>query len=229
MDKKLDASSFALSPEIYEAEFKIILSAIIFCYQMMAKDKISVPNDENKIRDILYNKYLNNDKIRNVLNLTHYLFDCEVAEYDKDESLTGYLDYKISTQNTFVESNSYYIIECKRLDSKNLTGDTGLNAKYIKDGMMRFVTGQYSSHHGINGMIAFVVEQINISDNVKNINRLLSNSIKSANTKKVLTFVALNSFKYSYYSEHKDNTAKKIKLFHLMFDFSKNLLNKEHL
>ena len=230
MPDRIDASSFTHSLEIYEIEFKNILTGITICYQMMVKDKVPVPNNENKIRDILYNTYLNNNEIRNVLKLTDYIFDCEVAEYDKDGNLTGYLDYKISTQNTFIESNSYYSIECKRLDNQNLTGDTGLNAKYIENGIMRFITGQYLSLHGINGMIGFIVEQMHITNNIKNINRLLKNNFKNVNTKDNLKSVHfIKNFKYSYCSTHENVNRKEIKLYHLMFDFSKNLLKTEHL
>jgi len=61
MLNRIDASSFDYSLEIYEVEFKNILSGITFCYKMMIKDKVNVPaNDENKIRDILLLKYLKN-------------------------------------------------------------------------------------------------------------------------------------------------------------------------
>ncbi len=224
MDNTLDASLFASSPEIYETEFKNILTKITTCYQMMVKDKVRVPNNENKIRDILYNNYLNNNTIRAILKLTYYIFDCEVAEYDKDGNAIGFLDYKISTQNTFIESNSYYSIECKRLDDQNITGATGLNAKYIQNGIMRFVTGQYLSHTGINGMIGFIVARMNIADNIKNINRLLKDDFKNANTTNNLKSVNfIKTFTYSYCSTHGSVKEKEIKLYHLMFDFSKNM------
>lgn len=221
----LNAFDFQYSSESYELEFERILTGITACYKMMIKDNVSVPqNDENRIRDILYNDYLNNNKIRNYLKLRPYLFDCEVAEYDKKGHLTGYVDFKISTQNTFVESNAYYSIECKRLDNKKPMGTTGLNADYIKEGIMRFVTVQYSSHRGINGMIGFVVGKMNIDNNIKSINGLLTNNYKSTNTQKKLTHVdCIKKFKYSYYSIHNDIEDKKIKLYHLMFDFSANL------
>lgn len=221
----LNASAFKYNNEPYELEFEKILTGITACYKRMINDNVSVPsNDENRIRDILYNNYLNNNKIRSSLKLTHYIFDCEVAEYDKNGNLTGFLDYKISTQNTFAESNAYYSIEFKRLDNQNLTGDTGLNAKYIEEGIMRFVTEQYSSHRGVNGMIGFVVEQMNIDNNIKSINGLLTNNFKTANTQKKLTPVDfIKKFRYSYYSIHNDIEDKKIKLYHLMFDFSANL------
>ena len=220
-----NASAFIPSSEIYEIEFQNILTGITTCYKMMVKDNVSVPsNDENRIRDILYNNYLNNNKIRSSLKLAHYIFDCEVAEYDKDGNLAGYLDLKISTQNTFIESNSYYSIECKRLDNQNLTGDTGLNGKYINEGIMRFVEKKYSVYYRLNGMIGFVVERMNIANNIRNINGLLSNNFKDANTQKKLTpAYFIKNFKYSYYSIHKDTNEKEIKLYHLMFDFSRNV------
>lgn len=236
MDKALDASSFIPSSEIYEIEFQNIFTGITTCYRMMIKDNVTVPsNNENRIRDILYNNYLNNNKVRSNLKLRPYMFDCEVAEYDKKGNLAGYLDFKISTQNTFVESNAYYSIECKRLDNKKPMGATGLNADYIKEGIMRFVTVQYSSHRGINGMIGFVVEKMNIDNNIKSINVLLTNKFKASNTQKKLTHVDfIKKFKHSYCSIHKDIENKKIKLYHLMFDFSANLkyrkfINRERL
>ncbi len=221
----LNASAFKYNNEPYELEFERILTGITACYKMMIKDNISVPlNDENRIRDILYYNYLNNDKVRNNLKIRYYIFDCEVAEYDKGGNLTGYLDFKISTQNTFIESNSCYIIECKRLNNQNLTGNKGLNAKYIEEGIMRFLTEQYSSHHGINGMIGFVVEQMNIADNIKSINGLLSTKFTNANTNKKLTPLDfIKGFKHSYCSTHEDVKRKKIRLYHLMFDFSMNV------
>ncbi|MBM4055102.1 MAG: hypothetical protein FJ264_10635 [Planctomycetes bacterium] len=221
----LNACIFQYRNEPYELEFERILTGITACYKMMIKDNVSVPsNDEDRIRDVLYNNYLNNNRVRNNLKLNYYIFDCEVAEYDKNGNLAGFLDLKVSTQNRFFDSNAYYSIECKRLDNKKLSGVTGLNADYIKEGIMRFVTERYSSHSGINGMIGFVVEKINIDSNIKSINELLINNFKDANTQKKLTHVGfIKKFKHSYYSIHTDIENKKIKLYHLMFDLSKNI------
>ncbi|MDO9465659.1 MAG: hypothetical protein Q7J67_10245 [bacterium] len=65
---------------------------------------------------------------------------------------------------------------------------------------------------------------MNIANNIKNINRLLSNNFADANTKKQLTSVGfIKDFRYQYYSIHNDIKKKEIKLYHLMFDFSKNI------
>ncbi|MCK5201682.1 MAG: hypothetical protein KAR21_25185, partial [Spirochaetales bacterium] len=148
----------------------------------------------------------------------------EVAEYSKDGELVGYLDYKISTENTFIETEAYYIIECKRLNNKTLTGTSGLNGEYIKNGILRFVIRKYTSFYGLNGMIGFIVESMDIDGNIQNINMLLENDFKHSNTKdKLEPAIFIDNFKFSYSSLHEDIEGNKIKLFHLMFDFSRNI------
>jgi len=217
----IDASSFVHSREIREVEFKNILRGITSCYKMMIKNNVSLPNNENRIRDILKKDYLNNREIRDNIGFTgKYNFDREVPE-DND---IGIVDIKVMTRNTFIESKEYYIIECKRLNNTNLTGTTGLNAKYIKNGILRFVGRKYSSYYQINGMIGFVVEPMDIGENINNINMLLKKIFKETNTEKNLVFIDfIKNFKHSYFSVHKDIKEKKIKLYHLMFDFSKNM------
>jgi len=74
-------------------------------------------------------------------------------------------------------------------------------------------------------MIGFVVESMDISSNIKNINNLLENNFTHSNTSIKLTVTDfIQKFPYQYYSEHTTNNSKKtIKLYHLMFDFSKNM------
>ncbi len=214
----LSANNFKLAPEAYSKAFKDILAGIVKCYKIMLKDKARVPgNDENKIRDIILKKYLNNNSIRKKVDLTNYLFEGEPIERQ------GFVDIKISTNNTFNDTNAYYIVECKRLDDKNLEGVSGLNAKYIENGILRFTTGKYSTYCGLNGMIGFVVKPLDISSNIKNINNLLRGTkFRKANT---ITDLKPNNFiknfNHSYLSTHKPNN-KAIDIYHLMFDFSKN-------
>ena len=181
-----------------------------------------VPNKEVEIRDVLYNKYLNNNEVRGQVGL-NYNIDCEPAEY-RNGKCSGYIDLKIFSGNSLTDTSAYYIIECKRLDNQNLNGTTGLNAEYIKNGIMRFVSGQYSTNKYLNGMIGFVVEQMDIPANITNINKLLRENFSDANTETVLTFHNfIKDLKYQYYSIHKDIKDRKIKLYHLMFDFSANI------
>lgn len=216
---KLNASIFSYKVAFYNAEFEDILSKIISCYNRMIIDNVCLSNDENKIRDILLVNYLKNNRIRQEVGLMNFLFDREVPE----DTTIGRTDIKIQTANTFRDTRAYYIIECKRLDSVNTSGMTGLNAKYIQNGICRFIAQTYSTYYRTNGMIGFVVQQIDIHKNIGDINLLLNDSFKHANTTCQLCSQSISDdFEYSYYSKHILNN-EEIVIYHLMLDFSGNI------
>jgi hypothetical protein len=62
----------------------------------------------------------------------------------------GRIDFKISWDN---EEKHYFGIECKRITQ----GNKRLATQYVKDGIMRFVSGKYSPGHDWGAMIGFVV------------------------------------------------------------------------
>lgn len=216
---ELNASSFEHNSIFYNAEFEDILSKIIICYRLMLSDNVTFSNDENQIRDVLYLNYLNSDAVRKSVELQSFYFDRETQE----DRTAGRTDIRILTANSFLETAAYYIIECKRLDTTNPKGSTGLNAKYIENGICRFASKTYSTHYKTNGMIGFVVESLNISENVVSINNLLKTTFTNANTTQELKYRKLiTDFEFSYCSTHsiEENT---VLLYHLMFNFSKNI------
>jgi hypothetical protein len=215
----MNASNFIYNSVFYNHEFENILVAIINCYKLIITCKIILYNDENEIRNkIVGDEYLNNNQVRKELEVTDYLFAPETPER------TGRVDIKIiSRQSSFVDTKAYYIIECKRLDNINTTGTTGLNAKYIDDGIARFVSGKYSTYGRTAGMIGFVVEEMDIHQNILNIGTLLKKHFNHINTEETFTHKTIVSdFKFSYYSRHKIESISKI-IYHLMFDFSNNM------
>ncbi|NOR44847.1 MAG: hypothetical protein GQ534_04605 [Candidatus Delongbacteria bacterium] len=219
MISTIDASAFNYSNEIYETEFKQILAGITECYKMMIKDNIKVPNNENGIRDILYLEYLRKQEIRLKVGLIEYRIDRETQE----DHTNGRVDLRIFSKNDFENYDAIYIIECKRLDNTNLTGMSGLNGEYINNGIQRFVSNYYSSYYNVNGMIGFVVQQLDILDNIQKINQLLENNFPNTNTVNYIESIDfIEDFEYSFYSIHRSSN-KDIKLYHLMFDFSDNI------
>jgi hypothetical protein len=221
MTDSLDPSVFQDATDFYIAEFESILVGITSCYKMMIEDSISVSsNNENEIRDILLLNYLKNIEIKRKVKLSHYRFDREIME----DTSKGRVDIRILSKNDFEIDEAYYTIECKRLDNNKTSRTSGLNGEYIKEGIMRFITEYYSSYYSVNGIIGFVVERMDIHANIENINNLLMKIFSNANTEIVLTPLNfIEDFKYQYYSVHKGIKNKKIKLYHLMFDFSKNI------
>jgi hypothetical protein len=222
MNTVLNASGYDYNDANYTKEFQRVLYGIFVCYTMMLKNNIAVTNDENEIRNVLLNNYLNDDIVRNHTDLIWYSFNKEVPEQN------GRIDIKVEFRNPLISTKAYYIIECKRLDNKNTTGVSGLNAEYVKNGIYRFVSKYYSTNCGVNAMIGFVVEVMDIHSNINNIKTLLQNNFTNCNTTKTIQKESfIPDFEFHYSSEHDDCDNNSFKLYHLMFDFSNNI-NHDH-
>jgi len=224
METELNAVGYSYNATNYTAEFQRVLCGVFACYTMMLNDNVELPNDENEIRNNLLLKYLKNDTIREQTGLSgNFIFDREILE----DNTAGRTDIKVQTIQTFTKSKAYYIIECKRLDNKNLTGTSGLNAEYINNGIYRFVSKYYSTYNRVNAMIGFVVEKIEIHKNVLNINTLLKNpKLNNCNTiQEIQQETFISDFEFHYNSEHKDIDNKKFTLYHLMLNFSDKILH----
>jgi hypothetical protein len=219
INQQLDASSFIENCSIiYNNEFEKILATIITCYRLLITSKVVLPNNENLIRDEIVNNYLMNNKVRMDLNINNYLFIRENPTKDN----TGRVDIYVATQYTFQDTDAYYVIECKRLNATNQHGITGFNAKYISEGIARFASEKYTFYDNSAGMIGFIVEKMDMHQNVSAINILLSH-FPEINSEEELTFKTIVSdFKYSYFSKHKIDGISKV-IYHLMLDFSDNI------
>ncbi|WP_459926600.1 hypothetical protein [Flavobacterium covae] len=204
---KLDASNFKYLDFYQDNVFEFILTQIYNCYNKMLNDYSFIENKENIIRNGLHKNYLENNQIREELNLTPYLFDTEVELYNDDDSVKGRTDIKVynaieRTKNT----DAYYIIECKRIDGSN-----GLNEKYISNGINRFIENEkYPSFKNVNGMIGFVVNSIDIEQNTRFFSDLKFHQF-------------INNFNYSYISNHTTTNSNNITLYHLMLDYSSKI------
>lgn len=210
----LDASAYGHSRIFYNAEFEEILSKLIVCYNTMRRDNVSLINNENSIRDYILYNYLKKQSFKVEHQVTNYLFDPELPEN------TGRIDIRVMPVNPFVNDDAYYIIECKRLAAVNQNGTSGLNSEYIKEGVSRFVSKKYSNYYKTNGMIGFVVQSMDIYKNIKAINSLLKG--KANTTKELFNRKIVSDFDYSYCSTHSLDKDE-VLIYHLMFDFSKNI------
>jgi hypothetical protein len=205
---------------IYNERFENILVSIISCYDLMKSNHCSLQDNENLIRDEMINNYLMNNEVRRNIGISDYLFYRELPTINN----TGRVDILVVLRkHTFEDTNACYIIECKRLNNENTNGTTGLNAKYVNEGIDRFVSGKYPMYENTAGMIGFMISEIDIHKNIICMNQLLQNSFTEINTERELTQKKITpAFEYSYYSKHKaENTTKTI--YHLMFNFSDNI------
>jgi hypothetical protein len=217
---ELNAEGFIHNAKTYTEEFHQLLVGIVSCYNMMIRDNIKLPpNDENEIRNRILRNYLNDDDIRKSVGLPEFTFNREVPENETE----GRTDIKVEVKNPFRKTKAYYIIECKRLNGENVSGISGLNGDYIKDGICRFVTGYYSTYCGINGLLGFVVAKMDITVNTGHINALAATKINCNMTREIRKEFFIPNFDYHYSSEHKDCKGQAFTLYHLMLDYSSNI------
>lgn len=219
MFSSLNATGYKGNSKFFHAEFERVLSYVIIGYKQMLTDNVSLINDENSIRDVLLYSYLKKTEFKKLHNINDFLFDKELEEN------LGRIDIRVMPVNPFVSDDAYFILECKRLNSKNTSGKTGLNGEYIAEGICRFVSQKYSCYHQTNGMIGFVVDELDIDKNVTSLNVLLNSQFPDAmKVKDISKRSIVTGFEFSYYSSHtcKNN---ELLLYHLMFNFSDNISN----
>lgn len=220
MNKTMDASNFLYTIPFKEQEFQGILKACVEIFKDILLHNRKFLNLENDIRDG-FGEYLSDDDFKmKTAPLMNYHYEPEAIENQ------GRVDMKFIQVNPYEGTRSYFIIECKRID-----GSKKLNSEYVKNGISRFVQNFYSSNFGFNGILGFVVNNIDIDNNIVNgINPLLcidmvndKNKIVNAqSTKYLIKTIDIDNYKFAYTSEHSClNTT--LKLYHIMFDLSKNI------
>ena len=159
--------------DLSKADFERICEYIISMCELIVEEyeerALKLPNDENIIKNTLLEDYLKKNK--KSFGMLEYRFAPEALEhYNGKGAYIGRTDIQIVLKTDFEKDDAYYIVECKRID-----GSTRLNKDYVKKGIARFVSERYSSYYGRNIMLAFVVKNINISDNVLEIEMLQNN------------------------------------------------------
>ena len=154
----------------FQEPFEKIINYILGICELVVEDyekkQLKLPNDENKIRSIMLEEYM--IKQKSIYGMSDYRFELEVPEnYAGNGQHIGRVDIRILLKNDFEKEDAYYIIECKRID-----GTFDLNKKYVKEGVARFTTQKYSSYYGRNIMLGFIVKKIDVSANVRLIEKI---------------------------------------------------------
>ncbi len=206
-ENTLDANNFLTKQMNYITRFKALLKEIYQNYELLIKDKIKVPINENKIRDILVDNYLSK-------NISNYIFKKE------ESNNLGRVD--IFVQETFTDDKPKFIIECKILDDKKINGTEGLNAKYIKNGIQRFLTEHYflENDFRISAIIGFVVSKLDILNNIDSINKLTDKLLNNLVVIKQKIFLESDNLYKSIYTTCNN---KEFIVYHQMMDFSLNI------
>ncbi len=231
--------------------FKQSLNLIVYAYEQIKKDKSEHPYSRLFIRETIsrvrqtdksHNEiedYLRNDMVNKYLKKLKKLFKLEYfsiqagVEESKQNVKIGIVDIKFEYTSATSMDGTAFIFECKRLNKYAESQNA-----YIKDGIMRFVSGRYypESRMSIAGMIAFAEVDLEKKpkgylpiDQVADLLKQKINAQKS-NLKTVLKFSlfklthkkyhGISNFEYSYLSKHirtEDN--REISIHHLLLDY----------
>ena len=83
-----------------------------------------------------------------------YQYALLVEDANGNVSLSGKIDFVLTVGD---DEDAYLACECKRLKVPYATGVRNLCSLYVEDGLMRFVTGQYSNGLPMTMMIGYVM------------------------------------------------------------------------
>ena len=209
-----------------EAIYEKILDLLVFVYEKIKNHRKSKPYTREYIRlkrfgpEDCYNAelkdYLNKYKSHPNFSLGNILANNETQDGTTNYHQKGRNDIRITyiTQAFTLHPKEYFVIECKRLDNSSM-----LNNKYIKKGLMKFITGTYSSNDNNAIMVAYI-EKGEIEEIVDKLNEKL-NDIENIHNLKILSKVdKIKNFDYIYNSKHeRDFNLPPISVHHLMFDY----------
>ena len=202
-----------------------IKSTLLVCSKAMVDKALStshlIDNHEERIRNRLYEKYLNNEEFikNNGIKLNGLQFTIEAPENfdEQTDTYIGRVDIKVTNVDIFRTNNVYYTIECKRID-----GYADLNKKYVSKGIARFVCPplKYSSYFGRNLMFGFVVKCIDIMDNCKKIDDIQHLKLEDYILDGLRKIECSEPDCYLYLSRYKTVEETSLELHHVFFDFS---------
>lgn len=84
-----------------------------------------------------------------------YQYTLLIEDEDGNVSVPSKIDFVVTVGD---DEDVYLACECKRLNVTYNTGVRGLFDKYVDDGVMRFVTGQYSKGLPLAMMLGYVMD-----------------------------------------------------------------------
>lgn len=216
-------TNVALNEILKAGFFNQVRELLITCCGRMVAANIVVENNENKIRNELYEKYLKPaaEKTNDL-----FIFIEQSENYDEvTKCYVGRTDIIVRNINIFRnQAKYYYIIECKRIDNS-----MEFNKNYIKQGVARFLNISskhpsagiiYKSVFNRNFMLAFVVNfNFNPITNVAIINVLNQKYLGKSVTNNFQIITSCPIY-VEYTSKHKIEENLEIELLHIFYDFS---------
>ena len=184
--------------DLYE---NLYLQAIIDSYGSVDKHY----GKEEEIRDRFYADLTQNNP------LTKKWFDFELLDIRFEKWKMDSSNNKSRVDLSFFWSGfGYFEIECKRLFKQ-----PSKNKPYINDGLIRFINLKYAEKNEYAGMIGFIV-----SGEINTIQNEISSKVFDFHSDNVIKNSKQLNWKNSFISYHKKIDNSKIKVYHLLFQFT---------
>lgn len=242
----MDAGVFSYLDYYFEQSLKLI----VYSYTQIKKEKSANPYSRREIHESAkkihksekskneLENYLRNDLVTNYLKKKRHLFKMTQfsiqpgSETSKSNINVGVVDIRFEVVSADTMDGTAFVFECKRLNKYQ----NSQNA-YIKDGMMRFVSGRYYAESKMNvaGMLAFVETDLENNPGgcmpVAQVSAELKKRIDSYpdlwTTEKFSSFRLshqkyreISSFKSSFLSKHvRNEDNREISIYHLLLDY----------
>lgn len=201
----IDTANFQYGSQFRKRQLEGILTDCARVYELVVSNGSSLHNNENEIRDKLA-EYLEDDDYKT--NCTSMVKNFQV-DPEVPEGSHGRVDLRFLPVNPYEGQKVYYIIECKRLDGSN-----HLNKEYVEHGMKRFKSpDKYSTRLGFNGMMGFLVNQLDVALTCGSINTSLA-------AEEQLNAVAFSTSGCYAFESSLNTTLERVTLLHLWMDFS---------
>lgn len=213
----------SLNVIVKENYFEQILMLLKECSDLMVLKGAKIQNHEEKITAHIVENYLKDGCIVNSIVKSDFPFSFILENPEKynvsKNTFAGRVDIKVISLNYFFRKNlnDYYTIECKRLDGKKT-----LNEKYVTQGILRYVVPpiKYQSYNNKNIMFGYIIEDIDVLENIKKINVIHKTKL-SSNSISELIYNADKSTSYCYMCESEYMVNKNtLILSHIFYDFS---------
>jgi hypothetical protein len=135
---------------------RIIQDIMLACQSLQRERSAEL---ENQLSYRLYKKIIFTPEYRLGPLTVVPLWECPVVNYTEDESeIRGRADILFQYPGGGLET--YFLVEAKRLFVASRNGRIDkLTGKYIDEGMMRFVTGQYASRMVSGAMLGYIFDK----------------------------------------------------------------------
>lgn len=192
-----------LSDSIFNKCIKLVISG----YSKIKANPHTNPPLENQRRNELVRE-MRNSKLS--VGLVHVLITTEASEFDENNNDIGRMDITVYYSN---QEDKYITFECKRFLKKDLT-PSYFQSQFNKEGIQRFVDGQYSATMHVAGMIAFVE-----TGDFQKSYRLFVNELPKTDPR-VQEHTSKYHHQYVFQTKHLRKNNKYIYLVHILMDFT---------